>query len=68
MWEIEMNDEYRLFQELTELRVDAASVISDLIALAHDLYPDEPEMYEFNERLDRAHALLKRLNGDRDES
>jgi hypothetical protein len=60
-----MNDEYRLFQELTELRVDAASVIGDLIMMLNELKPDDPEMYEFDQLMDRAGSLLKRLNGEK---
>lgn len=63
-----MNDAYHLYQELTELRKEASSTVSDMIMMLNELQPDEPEMYEFHQLMDRAYALLKRLNGDRDES
>lgn len=37
------------------------STLQDLLNLAYDLCPDEPEMYEFDERVARANDLIKSI-------
>lgn len=37
------------------------STLKDLIGLAYDLCPDDPDMYEFDERIGNANDLIKAI-------